>query len=67
VVHSIKLGQKLGFTLAELNTLLANVAGGRAFCALVQEAYEDKIELMGKQIERLKTMRKELKKLSLLA
>ena len=62
VVHYIKMGRQLGFTLAELKKLMGNVTRGRAFCASVQKAYEDKIDLMGEKIERLKTMRKELKK-----
>ena len=62
VVHYIKLGRQLGFTLGELRKLMANVTAGRAFCASVQKAYENKIELMGEKIERQRTMRKELKK-----
>jgi DNA-binding transcriptional MerR regulator len=62
VLHYIKLGRQLGFTLSELKKLLANVTGGRAFCTSVQKAYEDKIRLVGEKIERLKIMRKELKK-----
>jgi MerR family mercuric resistance operon transcriptional regulator len=62
IVHYIKLGRQLGFTLGELKKLLANVTGGRAFCASVQKAYENKIELIGEKIEQLKTMRKELRK-----
>jgi MerR family transcriptional regulator, mercuric resistance operon regulatory protein len=62
VIHYIKLGQQLGFTLGEMKKLLAKAGSGKSFCASVQRAYEDKIELLGKKIEQLKKMRKELKK-----
>jgi MerR family transcriptional regulator, mercuric resistance operon regulatory protein len=62
VIHYIKLGRELGFSLGELKKLLANVGGGASFCASVQRAYEDKIALLGSRIEQMKAMRKELKK-----
>jgi DNA-binding transcriptional MerR regulator len=62
VIHYIKLGRQLGFSLGELKTLLANVGGGASFCVSVQKAYEGKIGLLGKRIEQLKAMRNGLKK-----
>lgn len=62
VIHYIRMGRELGFTLAELRKLLANVGGGKAFCASVQKAYEDKIGLLEEKIAQMKTMRRELKK-----
>jgi MerR family transcriptional regulator, mercuric resistance operon regulatory protein len=62
VIHYIKLGRQLGFTLAELKTLMANVQGGKRFCVSVQKAYEDKIRLIGKKIDQLRAARRELKK-----
>jgi DNA-binding transcriptional MerR regulator len=62
VVHYIKMGRQLGFTLAEIKKLVAKVGSGKSFCVSVQYAYEDKVELLGKKIEQLKRMRKELKK-----
>jgi len=32
IIHYIKLGRQLGFTLAELKALLANVGTGKRFC-----------------------------------
>lgn len=62
VIHYIKLGRQLGFSLGEMKTLLANVGGGASFCKSVQRAYEDKIALVGKRIEEMKTIRNELRK-----
>lgn len=62
VIHYIKLGRQLGFTLAELKRLMANVQGGKRFCVSVQKAYEDKIQLIGKKIDQLRVARRELKK-----
>lgn len=62
VIHYIKMGRQLGFTLAELKKLMANVAGGKTFCLSVQKAYEDKIRLLEQKIAQMKTMRRELKK-----
>jgi MerR family mercuric resistance operon transcriptional regulator len=38
ILHYIKLGRQLGFTLSELKTLLANVDSGKMFCKSVQQA-----------------------------
>jgi MerR family mercuric resistance operon transcriptional regulator len=62
VIHYIKMGRQLCFTLRELKRLLANVQGGKRFCVSVQKAYEDKIQLMGKKIDQLRAARRELKK-----
>jgi len=62
VVHYIKLGQQLGFTLGEMKKLLAKAGGGKSFCASVQRAYEDKIGLLERKIQQLKAMRRELRK-----
>ena len=62
ILHYIKLGRQLGFTLSELKALLAKVGTGRPFCKSVQEAYELKIRLLGHRIEQMKRMRRDLKK-----
>ena len=62
IIHYIKLGRQLGFTLSELKTLLSNVSAGKLFCRSVQRAYEDKIQLLGQKIDQMKAMRRELKK-----
>jgi MerR family mercuric resistance operon transcriptional regulator len=62
VIHYIKMGRQLGFTLAELKKLMGNVAGGKAFCESVQKAYDDKIRLLEQKIEDMKAMRRDLKK-----
>lgn len=62
VIHYIKLGRQLGFTLSELKTLLANVGAGKLFCTSVQRAYEEKIQLLGQKIDKMKAMRRDLKK-----
>lgn len=62
VIHYIKMGRQLGFTLAELKKLMGNVAGGKIFCASVQKAYEDKIRLLEQKIEHMKAVRRNLKK-----
>jgi DNA-binding transcriptional MerR regulator len=62
VIHYIKMGQQLGFTLTELKKLLAGVGGGTAFCVSVQRAYQDKIRLLEEKIAQMKRMRRELKK-----
>ena len=62
ILHYIKLGRQLGFTLSELKSLLAKVGTGKPFCKSVQKAYELKIRLLGQQIEQMKKMRRDLKK-----
>ena len=62
MLHYIKLGRQLGFTLSELKSLLAKVGTGKPFCKSVQKAYELKIRLLGQQIEQMKRMQRELKK-----
>ena len=62
ILHYIKLGRQLGFTLSELKTLLAKIDHGTMFCQSVQQAYESKIRLLGEKIEQLKGMRRDLKK-----
>jgi MerR family mercuric resistance operon transcriptional regulator len=62
VIHYIKLGRQLGFTLSELKQLMANITRGRSFCTSVQRAYEDKIQLLGKKIDQMKAMRRDLRK-----
>lgn len=62
VIHYIKLRRQLGFTLAELKRLMANVQGRKRFCVSVQKAYEDKIQLIGRKIDQLRAARRELKK-----
>jgi MerR family mercuric resistance operon transcriptional regulator len=61
VIHYIKLGRQLGFTLSELKQLMAKVTAGRSFCLSVQRAYEDKIRLLGTKIDQMKAMRRDLK------
>ena len=61
VIHYVKMGRQLGFTLGELKKLMANVAGGKKFCVSVQKAYADKIRLVEQKIAQMKTMRQELK------
>src|SRR5262245_39120667 len=62
IIHYIKLGRQLGFTLSELKALLVNVGTGKLFCTSVQRAYEDKIQLLGQKIAQMKAMRRDLKK-----
>jgi len=62
ILHYIKLGRQLGFTLSELKALLAKVGTGKPFCRSVQEAYELKIQLLGQKIEQMKRMQRDLKK-----
>ena len=62
VIRYIKMGRQLGFTLAEVKRLMANVNGGRRFCVSVQRAYQDKIQLIGRKIDQLRAARRELKK-----
>jgi DNA-binding transcriptional MerR regulator len=62
VLHYIKMGRQLGFTLAELKRLMVNVEGGKRFCMSVQKAYGDKIQLIGEKIDQLRAVRRELKK-----
>ena len=62
ILHYIKLRRQLGFTLSELKALLAKVGTGKPFCRSVQEAYELKIRLLGRRIEQMKRMRRDLKK-----
>jgi MerR family mercuric resistance operon transcriptional regulator len=62
VVHYIKMGRQLGFTLGELKKLMAHVGGGKTFCASMQKAYEDKMKLLERKMAQMKTMRRELKK-----
>ena len=62
ILHYIKLGRQLGFTLSELKALLAKVGTGKPFCRSVQEAYALKIRLLGQRIEQMKRMRRDLTK-----
>src|SRR5215470_19767602 len=62
IIHYIKLGRQLGFSLSELKALLANVGAGRRFCTSIQRAYEEKIELVEQKIHQMKAMRRELRK-----
>jgi MerR family mercuric resistance operon transcriptional regulator len=62
VIHYLKMGRELGFTLAELKTLIGNAPGGEIFCASVQKAYEDKIVLLDQKIGNIRAMRRNLKK-----
>lgn len=61
VIHYIKAGRRLGFTLSELKKLLANTRAKAAFCASVQNAYQDKLRQLDKKIQQLRAMRLELK------
>jgi DNA-binding transcriptional MerR regulator len=60
ILHYIKLGRQLGFTLAELRKLLAQVGSGRRFCSSVQAAYRDKIRFLDHKIAQMQSMRREL-------
>jgi DNA-binding transcriptional MerR regulator len=62
IVHYVRLGRQLGFTLSELKALLANVGSGRQFCTSVQKAYQEKIRLLEQKIDQMRAMRKDLKK-----
>jgi MerR family transcriptional regulator, mercuric resistance operon regulatory protein len=62
VIHYIKLGRQLGFTLGELKTLVAGMGRGKQFCKSVQHAYENKIHFLGLKIEEMKRMQRALKK-----
>jgi len=61
IIHYIKLGRQLGFTLAELRKLLTQVGTGKRFCTSVQAAYESKVRFLDQKITQMKTMRRELK------
>ena len=61
IIHYIKLGRQLGFTLAELRKLLVQVGTGKRFCASVQTAYENKIQFLDQKIAQMRAMRRELK------
>jgi DNA-binding transcriptional MerR regulator len=60
IIHYIKLGRQLGFTLAELRKLLTRVGSGKRFCISVQAAYENKIHFLDQKIVQMKSMRREL-------
>jgi MerR family mercuric resistance operon transcriptional regulator len=62
IIHYVKLGRQLGFTLSELKQLLGNVGAGKAFCVSVQTAYADKIHLLDQKISQMRAMRRDLKK-----
>jgi DNA-binding transcriptional MerR regulator len=62
IIHYVKLGRQLGFTLSELKKLLANVSAGKQFCAAVQRAYQEKIRLLEQKIDEMRAIRKDLKK-----
>lgn len=61
IIHYIKLGRQLGFTLTELRKLLSQVGAGNRFCTSVQGAYENKIQFLDQKIAQMKAMRRELK------
>jgi MerR family mercuric resistance operon transcriptional regulator len=57
----IKLGQQLGFKLAEMKQLQTTAGGGqRAFCEAVRAATREKIKAVEAHIEQLNQVRKEL-------
>ena len=62
VIHYIKLARQLGFTLAEIKNVMGKLGGGKTFCVSVQRAYEEKIQLIGRKIDQLRTARRELRK-----
>jgi len=64
-IRFIKRAQELGFTLEEIQGLLALRINGRAKCADVMHVAEHKLELIEDKIADLQSMRRALKKLVL--
>ncbi len=62
-IRFIKRAQELGFTLEEVQELLALRINGRAKCADVMHVAEHKLELIEDKIADLQSMRRALKKL----
>jgi len=62
VIHYIRLARQLGFTLKEVRRVMGNLGRGRSFCLSVQQAYQDKIRMIGEKITQLKAARRELNK-----
>jgi Hg(II)-responsive transcriptional regulator len=62
-IRFIKRAQELGFTLEEIQGLLALRINGRAKCADVMHVAEHKLELIEDKITDLQSMRRALKKL----
>lgn len=59
-VDLIKRIQGLGFTLSEIREIIALKLSGNHCCQHVRDRLEDKLRLIGKQIERLRKFRTEL-------
>jgi DNA-binding transcriptional MerR regulator len=62
-VDLIQRALTIGFSLRELKPILALRDRGGIPCHGVRQALQSKIQLMGEQIENLKTMRRELKRI----
>lgn len=63
VVHFVKRAQELGFTLAEVESLLELAAGGPNSCELAQELAGEKITELDAKIASLASMRDSLRRL----
>lgn len=62
VLHYIKLGRELGFTLAEIKKVMRHIGRGKQFCASFQNALQEKIGLVRARIEELHNIQVQLKK-----
>src|ERR1700683_928164 len=62
-VDLIQRALNIGFSLRELNPILALRDQGGAPCQKVRQALQSKIQLVGEQITNLKAMRRELKRI----